>query len=111
VEIFPSPGDRSDGTVYEMSWMEDDGISTVEVAEKHMAKFTISYSATPKQISVWFKAEATTFEPPWVVNGLGFILPVGDARPVVGGDGFNVESRRGDESGRKRYHVIGATVQ
>jgi alpha-glucosidase (family GH31 glycosyl hydrolase) len=111
VEIFPSPEDRSNGTVYETSWMEDDGISTVEVAEKQMAKFTIRYSATPKQISVWFKAEAKTFEPPWVVNGLTFILPVGDARPVVGDDGCSVESRRRDESGRERYQVVGASVQ
>jgi hypothetical protein len=110
VEIFPSPEDRSDGTVYETTWMEDDGISTVEVAEKQMAKLTISYSATSKQISVSFTAETTSFEPPWLLNGLTIILPVGDGRPVVGGDGCDVESRRCDESGRKRYQVVGTSV-
>jgi hypothetical protein len=86
--------------------MEDDGISIAEVAEKHMAKFTVSYSATPKEISVSFAVDKTTFEPPWLKNGLTVILPVGDGRKVVGGDGAVVESRRDDDAGRKRWHIV-----
>jgi hypothetical protein len=106
VEIFSSPEERSDGSVYATSWMEDDGISIAEVAEKHMAKFTVSYSATPKEISVSFAVDKTTFEPPWLKNGLTVILPVGDGRKVVGGDGAVVESRRDDDAGRKRWHIV-----
>ena len=71
-----------------------------------MAKFSISYSATPKQVSVSFVWETAGFEPPWLINGLTVILPVGDRRSVVAGDGRSVESRRCDESGRNRHQVI-----
>lgn len=106
VEIFPSPEDRSTGEVFTTSWMEDDGISTVETVEKHMAKFTISYSAIAKEVRVSVKAETTTFEPPWCKNGLEIILPVGDNGPVVSTDGATVEQRPQDESGRKRYQIL-----
>ena len=106
VEIFPSPEDRSDGSVYETSWMEDDGISIAEVAERQMAKFIIRYSATPKEISVSFDVEKTSFEPPWLENGLTIILPVGDKRQVVGGEGVTIESRRQDDAGRKRCQIV-----
>jgi alpha-glucosidase (family GH31 glycosyl hydrolase) len=107
LEIFPSLEDRSDGTVYETTWMEDDGISIVEVAEKHMSKFTIRYSATPKEILVSsFAAETLTFEPPWLKNGITIILPVGDERRVVTGDGIAIEPRRQDDAGRKRCQLV-----
>jgi alpha-glucosidase (family GH31 glycosyl hydrolase) len=106
VEIFPGPEERSDGSVYATSWMEDDGIAIAEVAEKHVAKFTVKYSATPKEITVSFAVEKTTFEPPWLKNGLTIILPVGDGRRVVGGDGAVVEARRDDDAGRKRWHIV-----
>lgn len=105
VEIFPSPEDKSQGVTYTTSWMEDDGISIVEVAEKQMAKFTISYSATSKEISVSFEVEKSDFEPPWLKNGLVVILPVGEDRPVVSGVGRLVEARRQDGDGRKRYQI------
>lgn len=105
VEIFPSPEEMSQGTTYTTSWMEDDGISIVEVAEKQMAKFTVSYSATPREISVSFDVEKSGFEPPWLKNGLIVILPVGDKRPVISGDGRAVEARRQDGEGRKRYQI------
>jgi hypothetical protein len=104
VEVFPSPEDRSDGTVCETIWMEDDGISVVEVAEKHMAEFTIKYSATPKEISVSVAVNKTMFEPPWFGNGLTIILPVGDERRVV--SEATVEHRRCDEAGRNRYQLL-----
>ncbi|KAM0722549.1 hypothetical protein Q7P37_001990 [Cladosporium fusiforme] len=75
VEIFPSPEDRSHGETYTTSWLEDDGISIVEVAEKQMSNFTISYSATPKEVFVSFKADVTAFEPPWLKSGITVILP------------------------------------
>lgn len=106
MEIFPSPEDRSTGEVFTTSWMEDDGISTVETVEKHMAKFTISYSATAKEVRVSVKAETTTFEPPWCKGGLAIILPVGDNRPVVSSNGATVEQRPQDECGRKRYQIL-----
>jgi len=70
-----------------------------------MAKFTVSYSATPKEISVSFAVETTTFEPPWLKNGLTVILPVGDGRRVVGRGEIAIETRRDDDAGRRRWHI------
>lgn len=105
VEIFPSPEDLSDGTVYSSIWMEDDGISTAAVADKAFAKFTISYAATPTEVIVMFDKRIAAFTPPWVRRGLGIILPVGDRRQVISSDGTTIEERRPDESGRKRFHI------
>lgn len=106
VEIFPSPEDKSRGETYVTSWLEDDGISIVEVAEKQMSEFTISYSATPKEVIVAFKAQVATFEPPWLKNGITIILPHGDIRPIVSEGGSIIEPRRQDEDGRKRYQIV-----
>lgn len=106
VEIFPSPEDKSLGETYTALWLEDDGISNVEVAENQMSKFTISYSATAKEVFVSFKAEVTSFEPPWFKNGIIVILPHGDNRPVVSEGGSIIEPRRQNDDGRKRYQIV-----
>ncbi|TKA71781.1 hypothetical protein B0A55_04295 [Friedmanniomyces simplex] len=104
VEIFPPPEDISDGeTWYTNTWLEDDGISPPPAK---IASFTLSYSASATEVSVKYEKETGAFEPPWVAGGLAVILPVGDNRRVVSGDGAVIEARRQNESGRKRFHIV-----
>ena len=103
VEMFPPPEEYSDGRAFVNSWLEDDGISPPPAK---VAKFTIGYAATATEVAVSFGKDVTDFTPPWVKNGLTIILPVGDGRKVVSGDGIVVESRRQDDSGRRRFHIL-----
>ncbi|KAF7185113.1 Alpha-glucosidase 2 [Pseudocercospora fuligena] len=103
VEIFPPPEDKADGTVYASDWLEDDGISPPPAK---IAKFTISYSATPREVTVAFEQDTAAFAPPWIEHGVTIILPVGDARNVVSSDGKIVEARRPHESGRRRFQIL-----
>jgi alpha-glucosidase (family GH31 glycosyl hydrolase) len=103
VEIFPPPENSADGTVFSNNWLEDDGFSPPPAK---VGRFELKYSATHQEIQVVVAMDISAFRPPWVEKGLTIILPVGDSRPVVSGDGVSiVEARRQDESGRRRYHV------
>ncbi|KAK1035046.1 hypothetical protein LTS16_014885 [Friedmanniomyces endolithicus] len=106
VEIFPTPGDMSDGrTWYSSTWLEDDGISPPPVK---VAQFTFSYMASATEVSIRFQKDIRAFEPPWVAGSLTVILPVGDGRVVVSGYGDAIEARGQDEGGRRRFHIVAA---
>ena len=109
IEIFPPPEELSTGNrTFVNSWLEDDGISPPPAK---VAKYVIGYTATAHEVAVSFSKDVSDFTPPWVVKGLTMILPVGDRREVVSCDeGVEVELRRQDESGRRRFH-ISADVQ
>ncbi|KAK4634063.1 Alpha-glucosidase 2 [Fulvia fulva] len=105
LEIFPAPEHLADGTVFSNIWLEDDGISPPPA---RIAKFTLSYAASATEVRVSFEIETGVFLPPWVENGLTIILPVGDSRPVISSNGRAIiEARRQDETGRRRYHILG----
>ncbi|KAK0981278.1 hypothetical protein LTS01_011741 [Friedmanniomyces endolithicus] len=109
VEIFPTPGDMSDGrTWYSSMWLEDDGISPPPVK---IASFTFSYMASATEVSVRFQKDIEAFEPPWVKEGLTVVLPVGDGRLVVSGHGDAIETKGQDEGGRRRFHVVATADQ
>ncbi|KAF2160167.1 glycoside hydrolase family 31 protein [Zasmidium cellare ATCC 36951] len=104
VEIFPQPEHLADGTLFNNTWLEDDGISPPPAK---VAKLTVSYSATAFEVRVGFEKDTRAFVPPWVEKGLTVILPVGDERRVVSSDGGAVvEGRRLDESERRRWQVL-----
>lgn len=102
VEIFPSPEEHSNGIRYTNEWLEDDGVSP---SPAKLAKFSVTYAATASEVAVEFAQDTTAFNPPWTQNGLVIILPVGDARNVVAKEGVDVETRRNDEFGRRRFRV------
>jgi len=105
VEIFPPSEEQSSGleTWYENNWLEDDGVSPPPAK---LAKFTISYSASASEVRIRFDKDTSAFLPPWVHKGLSIILPVGDGRQVVSADDSTVETRRQDEKGRRRFHIL-----
>lgn len=103
LEIFPPPEELSSGVWYENEWLEDDGVSPPPAK---VARFTLSYAATGAEVKVKFGLETSAFTPPWVRKGVTIILPVGDTRQVISGDGSIVESRRQDEQGRRRFHIL-----
>ena len=103
VEIFPPPEELSDGRAFVNSWLEDDGVSPPPAK---VAKFTIGYAATPSEVAVSFGKDVINFTPPWVTRGLTIIMPFGDNRQVVSGEGVIIEPRRQDEAGRRKYHIL-----
>ncbi|CAK1354913.1 unnamed protein product [Cercospora beticola] len=102
VEIFPSRQDLSDGTVYTNEWYEDDGISPPPA---RLARFSVSYATTAKEVTVWFKQDVEAFSPPWTENGITVILPVGDTREVASGGDKIVDKRWEDATGRQSFHL------
>lgn len=105
VEIFPSPEDLADGREFTNTWLEDDGISPPPAK---VARFTVRYAASDREVRVAFEHDAKDFEPPWLAKGLTLILPMGDLREVVGSEGSSVvvEARRPDEGGKKRFQIF-----
>lgn len=105
VEIFPPPEEMSDGTTtFLNSWLEDDGVSPPPAK---IAMFVLAYVATQREVAISFAEDISSFAPPWVSKGLAIILPVGDRRVVTSSDeGVSIQARRGDESGRRRYHIM-----
>lgn len=103
VEIFPPPKEHADGVrMFTNFWLEDDGMSPPPA---NIAKFEVTYSASEKEVMVGLRKEIESFAPPWTVNGLTFILPVGDSRRVISKERLRVVEEPEDEQGRKRFRV------
>ncbi|KAM3415247.1 hypothetical protein BST61_g8778 [Cercospora zeina] len=102
VEIFPPHKDLSDGAVYTNEWYEDDSVSPPPAK---LARFSLSYAAMADEVTVSFTQNVAAFSPPWITQGFTIILPVGDAREVVSGDGKVVLKKWKDVTGRRSFHL------
>jgi len=112
VEIFPPPpasrtADEGDGDrekvpqVYTTTWYEDNGIS----ARPEISRFSISYSATEREVNVCFERGAENqYVPEW--KDLDVILPAGDMRVVVAGDQGQVVGKGFDGRGRAVFTLV-----
>jgi alpha-glucosidase (family GH31 glycosyl hydrolase) len=99
VEIFPPPG-SSNGRTFVFEWFEDDGIA----AKPDISTFSISYSSSNSDVSVEFKHESGSFNPPWM-GKVDIILPQGDDRVVVDASGKQAARVQGLE-GREAFQLV-----
>lgn len=98
VEIFPPKGVSKKTYVYE--WFEDDGISQ----RPEISKFVVKYASTEEEVLVSFEKAEGKYVPVW--KELSIILPVGEKRKVLFGEGKEF-SKRGEESrGRAVFRLF-----
>lgn len=97
VEIFPPKGVSKQSYVYE--WFEDDGISQ----KPEISKFVIKYSSTDEEVLVRFEKEGK-YSPVW--KELSVILPVGDKRKLLFGEGKDVAKGGEENKGRAVFQLL-----
>lgn len=101
VEIFPPFG--ASNQAYRNTWLEDDGLSAVEI--NHISEFVLEYESFATEVHVKLEqAKDNVYGPGW--KSIMVVLPVNDDRVVISNTQHEAIDMGRDAKGRRRFEIM-----